>query len=465
MTSLTFEDRMSDADGVMWIIEKDPLLRSTVTGISVYDQPLDRARLTESIERLTRVVPRFRQRVHPPLMNIAPPRWEVDPNFDVGFHVRFLRPSNGGSLRDLLDLAAPVAMSGFDRARPLWELHVVDGLDDNKSATIMKVHHSITDGVGAVQILANLLDLDPAGTDRGPMPDAPEESPMSTFAATIDALSHEQRRALGVLRRVGGVAVDTARSGLAHPARTALTTGRTAGSIARMLAPSPEPMSDVMRQRSLSVRLDWMRLPLADLKAAAKAADGKLNDAFVAGVIGGMRRYHLAHGSAVSALRMGMPINVRNEASTGTGGNQFVPARFVVPLDMDDPIELMRTISGLVARQRSEPALGLFLPMAGVLRRLPSAVATALFASMVRGVDFATSNVPGSPIPLYQAGAKLELNLPYGPLTGAAANITLVSYVDQVDIGISTNPAAIPDPETLMTHLHESFEEILKAAA
>jgi hypothetical protein len=100
-----------------------------------------------------------------------------------------------------------------------------------------------------------------------------------------------------------------------------------------------------------------------------------------------------------------------------------------------------------------------------VLRRLPTATTTALFGSLLKGVDFTTSNVPGLPMSVYEAGARLEMNMPFGPLAGSAANITLVSYVDDVDLGISTNPAAITDPDALMDNLHESFDEILKISA
>jgi diacylglycerol O-acyltransferase len=465
VTDVRFEDRMSDADALMWSIEKDPLLRSTVIGVSVFDAPLDRTRLVEAIDRLSRIVPRFRQRVHASPWSIAPPRWEVDPNFDLSFHLRFLRAPGQGSLRDLLDLAAPIAMHGFDRARPLWELHVVEGLEDNKSATVMKLHHAISDGVGLVQIFMNLFDLDRQGTDRGPMPAVPDPTRLSEFAGALNAIGHEQRRALGVARRLGSNVAQTTRSILSRPVETAVTTGAVAASVGRMLAPAFDPLSDVMKDRSLSVRFDAMRLPLNELKRAAKAADGKLNDAFVAGVIGGLRRYHVAHGSDVSGLRMGMPINIRDAATEGVGGNQFIPTRFVVPLDIDDPIERMRTINGLVAQQRAEPAMGLFLPMSGVLRRLPTATTTALFGSLLKGVDFTTSNVPGLPMSVYEAGARLEMNMPFGPLAGSAANITLVSYIDDVDLGISTNPAAIQDPEALMENLHESFDEILKISA
>ena len=235
-------------------------------------------------------------------------------------------------------------------------------------------------------------------------------------------------------------------------------------SLARMLAPAFEPLSPLMAKRSLSSHFDTLTISLPDLKAAAKAAGAKLNDAFVGAVSGGLRAYHAHHGVDVDALRMGMPINIRDTATAAAGGNQFVPARFPVPTNIADPVERMAAIRELVLAQRAEPALGFVEPMAGLLTRLPSRVTTQLFGSMLKGVDFTTSNVPGAPMDVFLAGAHIEATYPFGPLSGAALNITLMSGPDEVYIGVNTDPAAVPDPEVLVGALSEGFDEILKLA-
>ncbi len=231
-----------------------------------------------------------------------------------------------------------------------------------------------------------------------------------------------------------------------------------------MLAPAFEPLSPIMKSRSLSSRFDHLTISLSDLKSAARAAGGKLNDAFVGAVAGGLRSYHAHHGVDVDALRMGMPINIRDAASAVAGGNQFVPARFNVPTNIGDPCERMAAIRELVLAQRAEPALGFVEPMAGLLTRLPSRMTTQLFGSMLKGVDFTTSNVPGAPMDVFLAGARIEAQFPFGPLSGAALNITLMSGPEEVYIGVNTDPAAVPDPEVLVGCLQEGFDEILKLA-
>ena len=143
----------------MWTIEKDPMLRSTITAVLVLDQAPDPARLRHILERGTRMVARMRQRVRGNPLSVAPPRWEVDPHFDLDYHLRWVRAAGARDLRSVLDLAQPMAMQGFDRARPLWEMLVVTDLADGGAALVMKIHHAITDGVGAVQIALVLFEL------------------------------------------------------------------------------------------------------------------------------------------------------------------------------------------------------------------------------------------------------------------------------------------------------------------
>jgi hypothetical protein len=198
------------------------------------------------------------------------------------------------------------------------------------------------------------------------------------------------------------------------------------------------------------------------MRAASKLVAGKLNDAFVAGVAGGLRRYHEHHGVEVDLLRMTMPINVRTASTARRAGNQFVPARFEVPVAIADPIKRMNAVRELVGRQRAEPALAMTDGLANLLNRLPTTATTGIFGAMLKGVDFITSNVPGAPVPVYLGGGRVESHFAFGPMTGAAANVTLLSYADDLNIGITTDPAAVPDPEVFVDCLRDGFEEITK---
>ena len=124
-------------------------------------------RFRDKVDRASRAIPRLRQRVVGNPYSLAPPRWEVDPNFDLGYHLRSVNAGGAGGEREVLDLAQWVGMQGFDRARPLWEMYLVDGMADGRSALIQKLHHAITDGVGSIQIALTLFDLERDPGDPG----------------------------------------------------------------------------------------------------------------------------------------------------------------------------------------------------------------------------------------------------------------------------------------------------------
>lgn len=455
-----FESRMSDADALMWNIEKDPHLRSTITVVLVFDHSIERARLVDRFERLSRVIPRLRQRVRSNMLSLAPPRWENDPNFDLSFHLWWVRAPGRRRFEDILSLAEPLAMSGFDRARPQWRATVVEGMTGGRSAIIFKLHHSITDGVGGVKLQMELLDLERDAPERV-VPPPSTEHVMSQPERFLDAFGHIGRTQLELLRRSTTALPGLIAESISDPAGTASSTAEMVSSINRVLRPAAAPLSPLMTGRSLSYRFDTITLALDEMRAAAHAVGGTLNDAFVGGILRGLHRYHEAHGVECSTLRMAIPISVRTSDKADLAGNAFVPARIEIPIDQADPVDTLHTVHELVGGARSEPANQLVDPLANLINRLPTTAVTALFGAMVKTVDFTTSNVPGPPVPMYLAGAKLDSQFPFGPLAGAALNITLLSYCNDLNIGISADPAAVPDAKLLHRCLLQGFGEVL----
>ena len=202
------------------------------------------------------------------------------------------------------------------------------------------------------------------------------------------------------------------------PIGTASEAVRTTRSVARTLAPAMGPMSTVMLGRGLGRRLEVFDVSLDEMKRVAKATEASLNDVFVAAVVGGVRRYHERHGAAPNELRMTLPINLR-QGDDDAGGNRFAPARFPVPTSIADPRERIAALGALVREVRAEPALQMTSTLAGILNRLPTATTTALFGGMLKCCDFVTSNIPGAPVPVYVAGARVERFYAFAPPAGA----------------------------------------------
>lgn len=447
----------------MWSIEKDPALRSTITVVVLLGGPVGRAELRRSFDRISRVIPRLRQRVRSNPLSLAPPRWEVDPYFDLDYHLRRARVPDDGTLSDLLQMVQPIAMQGFDRARPQWECTMVDGLADGRDALIMKFHHAMTDGVGGVRLMLELFDLEPDAPEKE-MPDAPTARVLNQVERFSDAISHQTHAQVDLLRQLAGSGADVAFNAVTDPIGTVETAAELVASAVRVLRPSPEPMSPIMSHRSLSSHLEALSLPLDLAKKAGRRIGGSLNDAYVSGLVRGFQLYHSHHGVSLHDLRMGMPINIRSGEKADTAGNAFVPARFEIPVHAQDPIELMRTIRRRMLNAREEPANHLVDPVANLMNRLPTTVVTQIFGSMMKGLDFQASNVPGSPLPLYLRGVAVEAVLPFGPLAGAACNVTLLSYQNDLNIGINVDPVAVPDTDEFIECIRAGYDEILDLA-
>lgn len=295
------------------------------------------------------------------------------------------------------------------------------------------------------------------------MPAAPEIHVMSQPERVVDALAHESRRQFDQLRRYGANMLGGVAGAVSDPMGAANSASELAASVGRTLRPASHPLSPIMTGRSLSCRFDVLTVPMDQAKKAAKKAGGKLNDAFVGGVTRGLYHYHMAHGVDCDELRMAIPISVRSTENEHVAGNAFVPARIEIPIDAENPLQSMRDVHELVDGARLEPANGLVEPLSGILNRLPTTAVTALFGSMVKAVDFTTSNVPGAPFPVYLGGARMLSQFPFGPLAGAALNITLLSYENDLNIGVNSDPAAVPDPDALLANLRRGFDEILSA--
>jgi diacylglycerol O-acyltransferase len=455
---MLFDDRMSDFDRIMWVIEKNPLLRSTITAIMVLDRAPDRARVMRRVDRATRTIPRLRQRVVWNPYSIAPPRWEFDPNFDLAYHVRFVSAGNHNTFDDVIAFAEPIVVQSFDRDRPLWEFTMIEELAGGQAALITKLHHSITDGMGAVSLMLELLDLERDPRREPDMPPEPEVVVLNQAQRFGGAVRHELLRQKELAQR-GFETVDRLRQ---DPSTMTRDAAAVVGSFGRAARSGIKPLSPIMQGRSTSSSLHTFEVPVSALKAAARVAHAKLNDVLVAAVADGLGRYHDAMGAPVEHLRMGMAINNRSGARAEQSGNDFLPARFEVPVATLDPIEHIREMRDLIRAQRAEPMFSLIDPLAGVVSRFPRFVLTGLFTAALCGQDFNVSNLPGADVELFFAGASIVAQYPIGPLGGAAVNVTLLSYRDIAYIGVNVDRAAVTDVDLFADCILEGLEAVVQ---
>jgi diacylglycerol O-acyltransferase / wax synthase len=456
LTDIRMDRRMSDAEALMWTIEKDPALRSVFVQITFLDAAPDFDRFRARMERAVVVLPRLGQRVvAPPLGRFSPPEWADDPTFDIDFHVRHLGLPSPGTDRQLLDLAARLYEDPFDWARPLWNLTIVEGLTGGRAALLAKMHHTITDGVGGVRLSMQFIDLARDAPDPEPAAEAePAGRDRGLAGVAIDAAGHAVRRQLGIARRAATVATRPQR--LPALAADAVETARSLVRQAAITDPARSPLWG--GRRSTRRRFETLTVSLDRVKRSAKGLGGTVNDLFVTAVAGGAGAYHRAHGAEVDELRMAMPVNQRDDRSAG--GNAFSPSRVLVPVG-PDPVARFETVRQRLAVTKGERALALAEGLAGLLNTLPTALLVRVARQQAETVDFATSNLRGAGFDLFVAGAEIVANHPMGPTAGTAFNATVMSYRDGFDVGLNVDVAAVDDPGLLREAILDSFEELL----
>lgn len=192
---------MGDSDAFSWHMERDPLLRSTVVTVLVFDRPPDFVLVRDRVERVSRVIPGLRHKVMEAPFHLAPPRWTVDADFDLSWHLRQIEAPHPKTLASVLDLARIIGMAGFDRARPMWEWTVAEGLEGGRAAVVLKFHHSLTDGIGGMLLAASLFDLEREPVDVEVMPDAPTPEDLSALDLLTDTVQYGLQRLSGFARQ------------------------------------------------------------------------------------------------------------------------------------------------------------------------------------------------------------------------------------------------------------------------
>lgn len=449
---------MRNSDAFTWQMEHEPGLRSTVVTIFRLDRAPDWDDLVGRFERMAASLPMFRQRVveNPPP---TPPRWEDDPDFDLTFHIHRMIAPPPGAFDYVLELARQAEMADFDRARPLWSITLVEGLADGAAALLCKLHHALTDGVGGVEIAMNLFDLTRDGTDRGPIPEVPAVSRPGALEGWRQSAMYDAGLASSLARTLATSGPRAAYTAVRRPISSARNAVETAASVYRTVRPLSSTGSSLMKDRRLVRRLGVHEVPLAGLKAAAKSSGGSLNDAFLAGITGGLRLYHEHHGAAIGDLHVCMPVSLRADGDP-MGGNRITLMRFDLPADVVDTQERIRVVHDRAGFVRTEKSLPYTQLIAGALNLVPR----WYIASILRNVDFLASDVPGIPVPVFIGGAEVTMQYPFGPTIGAGVNITLMSYVDTCALGINVDTGAVPDFDVFLKCLVAGFDEVLALA-
>jgi len=410
------------------------------------------------------LVPRYRQKVRFVPLALGRPAWVDDPHFNLDYHVRRTAlPSPGGD-EELQNLVGRVMSQQLDRAKPLWELWVAEGLDDGRWALISKSHHCMVDGVSATDLLSVIL-----GTERDASPDKPDGWKAQPEPSSVDLVAHSL--ALRAASPYEGVrTVLSAVRGPRRMTQQAVGVARGLANFRPLLIPTPA--SSLNGPIGPHRRWDWARARLAEVKQIRQAHGGTVNDVVLAAITSGFRELLISRGESVQGrvVRTLVPVSVRAEEERGTFNNKVSAMFAELPVELEDPRERLTALheqmqelkqSGQAVAAERLTALGGFAP--AMLLALAGRVGSRLPQSSINTV---TTNVPGPQQPLYLAGRRMLEAFPFVPLGGSVRiGVAIFSYDGGINFGVTGDRDSAPDIGVLCQGIERGIAELLNAGS
>ncbi len=418
----------------------------------------------EQIRRRLHVVPRYRHKLAYTALDSGRPVWIDDPSFNLEYHVRHTALPVPGTWEQLQELTARIFSQQLDRSKPLWEMWLIEGLEDDRFALITKTHHSLIDGIAGVDLATVLFDLspDPPQIPHSLKPWQPHPEP---------GAAHLVAAGLVGAMRTGVALLEGAFEAVAHPERALARAREAAEGVGEIvwagLNPAPEtplnvPIGPHRRFVGVTAQLD-------DFKTVKNAFGGTVNDVVLAVVAGALRTFLISRGRRTEGVEMRalVPVSVRAEDEHGTAGNRIVVMRGPLPIYIADPLNRLRFVSqAMDGLKESKQALGAEV-IAGAQNFAPPTIlaqASRLNFS-TRLFNLIVTNVPGPQFPLYVLGREMISVIPVAFLPeNHALAIAIMSYNGQMNFGLLGDFDALPDIDAIGRSIDSELATLVSMA-
>jgi WS/DGAT/MGAT family acyltransferase len=426
------------------------------------DRRIELEALVQRVEsRLPRLW-RYGQRAVPAPFGVGHPAWEDDPDFEVQQHVRrWSLPAPGGE-GELLAMAAALFELPLARSRPLWEMHLLEGLDGDRCALLQKVHHCMVDGLAGAQLLEALLDPEPSPPDAvRTLPRKPRRAHTADRlrSAVFDGVRAQAR---GVAQTLG--ALTRPASALAAAERL-----RQAAWAAVQLATDDVPVMPWNAPIGPHRRLAFTRLPLEVVRRVRRARGGTVNDVVLSTIAGGLRRYLEGHGIATRGLELTalVPVSLRSADEARTLGNRI--SAMLVPLAVDPVEEVPRLAATRAITERLKQGsawTGIDALLAALEGAPPALVAFASARIRVgRLANLIATNVPGPRETRWLGDARVEALHPLVPIAGGIGlGVAVFSYDGWLHVGLNADARRLPDLDKLRRGIEDAFQALAAGA-
>lgn len=400
-------------------------------------------------------IPRYRQKLKwVPLENR--PVWVDDPHFNIDYHIRHAALPYPGGVEELKKLTGRITSRVLDRARPLWEIWVIEGLSDNRFAIISKIHHCMIDGVSGADLAQILYSITPDREVGEPRMFMPRSAPTSG-ELLLDAVSRYAQLPGEIGRAIAPALREPGRT-FAHLAQFA----RSALSLASFAAPSSDtPLNGTVSPHR---RVDWLTLSLDDVKAVKNEIGCSVNDVVLGAVTGTIRQYLIRRSVDPRGIdfRISAPVSTRRPEESGQLGNRVSAWIVRLPVEKDNPLDWVEDVRQATSElKRSNQAMVLDFLMKAA-EYVPSSLVGAGLGIASEPMNMIVTNIPGPPIPLYLLGAKLLELQPLVPLLeGTGLGVALFSYDGKLHVGFNADYERVPDLPTVTSLFAEAFLTIM----
>ena len=458
-------DRLSATDA-SFLTQENASAHMHIGAVLVFEgPPPSYDEFAEHVEARLHLVPRFRQKLAFPPLQSGRPVWVDDPRLNVDYHVRHSSLPAPGSDRQLQQLVGRVFSQQLDRTKPLWEMWLVQGLEDNRFAIVSKTHHALVDGVSGVDLATVLFDANPvpAGLTPPVRPWEPKPEPGNAHLLARGA-ENVAKVPLRVGRRVARA--------VQHPRETASRAMEVAEGLGEVAWELMNPAPDVPLNTEIGPhrRYRWVHASLDDFTQVKDTFGGTINDVVLAVVAGALRRWLAQRGVRTQGLELRglVPVSMRTEEERGMLGNRLAVFRAPLPVYAEDPIERLRIVREEMGKiKQSKQVMG-----AEALVALNDFAPPTVLAQASR-VNFSTrlfnlivTNVPGPQFPLYVLGRELETVTPVAFLPEKhALAIAIFSYNGKVSFGLLGDLDAMEDIDVMRVGIKDALEELVAAAA
>jgi len=453
--------------GGLAILEAEPLTR--------VDGGIDIDCYRRRVESVLHWIPRYRQKLAwTPIEGW--PVWVDDRQFDLGYHIRHIALPKPGTLEQLKELAARIHSRALDRRHALWEVWVIEGIADGEQfALLNKVHHCMIDGAAGADLSQILMSPSPRTELGETIPYMPRPVP-TQLELLRDSIALGASRPLGLLRNALKARSEASRTAPSTDDSSDATMSppgieRRLRSLKTMFEQSTGSAAATPLHGELSPhrRLEWLTMPLDDVKELRRALDCTINDVVLATVTEAVRRYLFRRRVDQHAIdfRVSAPVSTRRPEHDRRQGNHVSSWVVRLPLEFEDPIEQLRAIREITSElKRSEASLGVDTLME-VAEWLPGPLLSrALGAVQSAGpVNMIVTNVPGPQFPLYMVGARLLGLYPLVPLLpGCGLGVALFSYEGKLCWGFNADYELVPDLAAFVDDVRVAFENLRGAA-